>query len=959
MTDNKYSDKISQINSSLKWLKQYHPDQYEAQFLKFVDVRRELYKLQNASRYNAGIAAFGASQVGKSYLMNNILQKDGKPFMVKEDGKEYNYVENINPIVNMVEATGVVTRFSSSCNTEMFAEEHPIMMKTLSIVDIILILCDGYYNDIIDYDTEGEQKINELADNIYHKYVDAQPINNNPLTPDGILELKHYFREYINNAQVFNKSVFFDKLALVADKIPCADWSTVFSVLWNRTPQLTDIFNRLVDLLQRFGFAKYVYLTIDALLHKGNNINTIMSVDCLNKLGDEDKPNTNTAVFIKQENGFQNITDVNRSELCALCAEVIFKIDEEYYDSLDQYDLTMIKDAAIKNRLNHTVKKDILEKCDLLDFPGAKSREKQKIANLIELSVRNRVFLRGKVAYLFNMYNNSHLLNILLFSQDYEDHNVTELYLMVENWINRYVGKTPEERKTAVDKLQGNSPFFFIATKFNVDMEDNTNDAKNELNALPSRWFDRYNKVLYQKCFSGDSVSWVNNFTATEQPFQNSFLLRDFKYSGPKKSRIYDGFVEKGKETQLTLKQELYDNLRTTFIENENVKRFFSNPSLAWEVAATMNNDGALYIIEKLSEVSGKIIDLRNYQAQESFNKASALITNIMSTYYVPDNQTERLQQDIRKARQIMIELDFTCNADNYFMGHLLHALQLTETQCYNIIHKVINSGELDKSVVFNDYEIIYNTCSKYGFPITADMDSKQKWNQFISAYGLSDKQEAETYLASKGIDANKLFLTNFQRKKNSCVIADAIFDHWEQHINSVDFLTEISAEKNVNSVALSNLTKQIVSVAKNQQLADKMAQAIQQYTDNIKIVPSYESLIADILADYINNFVLDIGYNALSEEQIHSAREIAQTNHLPAFKYIDTPLPLINDEDSITALFSTLNDNPNALTLSFEQSYNRWKEYLVVAFISQVIVPDQKTLEANQALKQIFDNLK
>ena len=929
MANNKYTEKISQINRSLAWLKQYHPDHYESQFLKFVDVRRELKKLENASRYNAGIAAFGASQVGKSYLMNNILQKDGKhPFMVKEDGKEYNYVENINPIVNMVEATGVVTRFSSySSNQDLYSAEHPIMMKTLSLIDILLILCDGYYNDIIDYDTEGEQKINEIAEDIYQKYAANRPIKDSPLTPDGILEMKLYFREYINNAQVFNKSVFFDKLALVADKIPHYDWSEVFSILWNKTPQLTDVFKRLMALHERLGFEEYVYLTIDALLHKGNNVNTIMSVDCLNKLGDDENPNTNTKVFIKTQNGFQAIDNVNRSELCALCAEVIFNIDKDYYDSDYEYDLSMIESPAAKSQLNHKVKKNILKSCDLLDFPGAKSREKQKVANLSELSIRNRVFLRGKVAYLFNMYNNSLLLNILLFSQDYEDHNVTELYLMVENWINRYVGKNADERKIAIDKLSGNSPFFFIATKFNVDMEDNTNDAKNELNALPSRWFDRFNKVLYSKCFSGDSVDWVNNWTDQQHPFQNSFLLRDFKYSGPKRSKLYDGFVETGKEASLTLDKQLYENLKNTFIENENVKRFFSNPTLAWEAAATLNNDGALYIIEKLSEVADKIIDLRNYQTEEGFNQASALISSIMNTYYVPDNQTDRLAQDIRKARQIVMELDFTCNSDNYFMGHLLRSLQLTETQCYNIIHKVINSGELNKAVVFNDYEIIYNTCSKYGFPIKADMKTSEKWEQFINAYGLTDRQEAEQYFKSKGIDPDKLFQTNFERKKNSCIIADAVFCEWEQHINSVDFLTEISADNRVSNVAISNLTDRIVSVARNQQLNDRMAQAVSKYTDIIKIVPTYESLIADILADTINNFVLNIGYDNLSEEQISSARVVAQTNHLPVFKYIDTPLPLLTEEESLTAMFSSLNDNPNALMLSFEQTYNRWKE--------------------------------
>lgn len=949
-----------QINDSLKWLKKYKPEQYESLFLNFIEQRSKLKKIKRASVYNAGIAAFGASQVGKSYLMNNMLQKDGKPFMVIENGENYNFVEEINPITHDTEATGVVTRFSSFTKSPVeYSEEHPVLMKTLRVVDIILILCDGYFNDLVDYDTYSEQQINEMADSIYNQYIHHDSIAHSPISADDIFEMKAYFKDYINNAQAFRKSAFFDKIALVADKIPSTEWVNVFSTIWYGNAEISRLFKRLVTLLENLKYSEYLYLTTDAILHHGKNPNTIMSVECLNRLG-EDDDNATTLVYIKDNNGqFTEFSNVKKSELSAICAEIVFRISDEALDDKKSYDLSGINDTENKEVLNHSVSKDILKRCDLMDFPGAKSRLKQQKANLQQTSILNEILLRGKVAYLFNMYNNSYLLNILLFCHDYQDRNVTELYLMIEKWIKMYIGKDATARKKSIEKLSNISPFFYIATKFNVDMQDDPIESKNQYTALCTRWEERFYKVLYNKCFSGERIDcWVNNWTGKDDYFQNSYLLRDFKYSGQKMSKLYSGFTETGKEQEMILDKDLYNRLRETFIESDYVQRFFKKPSLAWDVATTKNNDGALYIIEQLRNASTEIIKLRNSQFETVLNEVGSIIRNVMSDFYVPVDHAERIKQDIKKARQIVRDLDFTCNTDNYYVGHLMQSLQITETQCNATIHDTINNGQLNKGNQFNDYEIIHNTCSKYGFPIQSEMPKEKKWEQLIAAYGFANKEEAEDYLSKKNVDPEKLFQPTFTRKKNSCIIADSVFAVWEKHIKSVELMSEFSGENRINDSSFSNLTTQLIDVAKSQCIPDKMANAISPYADVMQVQREHESLMADILADIINNFVLDFGYSNLNKEQIESARTIAQENNMPTFRYIETKRPLIMDEQGLTQLFTNLNTNPNALVLSFEETYNRWKEYLVVSFISQVIVPNKEILESNEALQKIFNNL-
>ena len=67
---------IDNINSSLEWIRKNKPNDYEQKFLQLVEERRKLKKLEAANQDNPAIAAYGVSQVGKSYLMNLLLNSN-------------------------------------------------------------------------------------------------------------------------------------------------------------------------------------------------------------------------------------------------------------------------------------------------------------------------------------------------------------------------------------------------------------------------------------------------------------------------------------------------------------------------------------------------------------------------------------------------------------------------------------------------------------------------------------------------------------------------------------------------------------------------------------------------------------------------------------------------------------------------------------------------------------------
>ena len=124
-----------------------------------------------------------------------------------------------------------------------------------------------------------------------------------------------------------------------------------------------------------------------------------------------------------------------------------------------------------------------------------------------------------------------------------------------------------------------------------------------------------------------------------------------------------------------------------------------------------------------------------------------------------------------------------------------------------------------------------------------------------------------------------------------------------------------------------------------------------------INIYTINESLVADILSSTINSFVIDLGYSLLPQADRDNARKVAQQSYLPVFDYIDREHTSHFEEDELTALFNELTDNPKSMTVSFENNYYTWLEYMYVSFIAHLDVPDYDK-EANRLLSEIIHNI-
>ena len=624
---------IQRINDALEWVKKNRPNDYAQKFLQLVENRKVLKLVAAAEEDNPGIAVFGKSQVGKLYLVSSLLQdNDGTPFMVETDDTRYDFLYDINP-QSAEGDTAVMIRFSSfSKNIEAYNVKLPVLVKTLSLRDLVLIISVSYYDNVMDINVKGEDEIKELCKSLEDKYSNSAVQTRQIITADDVLIMNDYFKRHINNAQSFWKTSFFTRLALIIENIPAEDYVSVFANLWHNEPNFTMLFKHMYGVLQRIDFAHEVYLPIESVLHGGIHENTIMSVQCLNQLFCQNS-SYKTDVYVKEDDDYRIVIEgISKSDICAVCAEVVFRLGDSFVQGSRSYCFDEIP-ASSSSRMNHNkIELSVFEKNDLLYFLCARPCLLMCSSMLSEKRSLLNCLLRGKVAYLFNKYNEEMRINILLFCHHNNDNDVTYLYKLLEDWVNKNVGSTPQERANKLE-LTGKSPLFFISTMLNRDMILYPGEMPTS-RAASYRWFNRFEAIANRQVFQATDNSWVKNWTASGEDFRNAYVLRDYKFS----KDLYDGFHTTHRETSMLMQPDFYEILRNEFIESQYVRQRFTDPEVAWDAAATRNNDGSLYIMENLQKVAAHMGEARYRDFDNKIKMVCENVTSAIDGYHNSDN---------------------------------------------------------------------------------------------------------------------------------------------------------------------------------------------------------------------------------------------------------------------------------------------------------------------------------
>ena len=945
------SNQISSINNFIQWCDNHlQESRREETFKKLVNVRRHLKRLRFSLESNPAIAAFGESQKGKSYVISSLLARKGQQFMVLDPktGDSYNFVEQLNPITRDTEATGVATRFTRSYDVPN--ESYPIMVKVLSIADMLQILCDTAYNDVKSHSVIDKEDIDEymLAQERRYK---GTPKVQSVLDEDDIMNVREYVEEHvgITKAKELLDSRFFDVLARIIPYVQPREWAQLMSKLWYDNSDITSLFMRMLQGYETLGFSKRIYIPISALL---NTTTTLMSSLCLQRLdvaspttGNVD-PNMGTDLLTEDK---KIVAGFSKSVLSAISAEVVFQIPEETINEELVYNLDGIMEDGNRQRLlskgwNKKVSKEFLNTVDIFDFPGARAalelQEEQ-----IKIELNNKMMLRGKVRYLFNKYSDERLINVLMLCHDHMQNGPTVMPGLVEQWVKQNMGATVKERTSYLDKSMV-SPLFMIATKFNIDMSHSVQSGGDD--QIEKRWEDRYKKVLYDQVLQADSLSWFGNWTE-RGGFKNTYLLRDYKWSGVNGNRLFEGFDTQGVETS-EIDASFHQDLRQSFISSPYVNTFFEDPELAWDAAATMNNDGATRIIENLGIVAANAKESRLYKYQSEVKGLHAQTDQLMQEYYHEENDEDVLRKAIARSGSIVAEFDVICGKDNYFFGRMIQNLQVSENYVFDFYYNSLNNTKMISDRDMKEYDLILSRCHGR---ISSSNTYEENLEILRQEYHYPTVLDCKEFFEGvKGISLEKLFECNFKQKSNSEQLAEGIVNKWIEDIKAQKNLKYYEAE-GCNTLTVLDLIENIKAVADTTNLVPFIAKTISPFVDAIAVPHQILDMIADTTAEIINEFVVTFGYNHYSDEKIADLKMINEKNNLHlSFDYgMTDKVPMSNDE--LSDLFDDIRpteDNTMLTALPSFINYNKWIDLLLISFIASYNIPNYD-VEANKQL--------
>ncbi|HAS51854.1 MAG TPA: hypothetical protein DCS21_08985, partial [Gammaproteobacteria bacterium] len=485
--------KLEQVsNDFLGWLDEY-PDrvgQEKAGLTKeFRRLTAQARRLHQAVQRPMCAGVFGPSQSGKSYLISALARKGNAPLLADFAGQEIDFIRDINPEGGR-ESTGLVTRFTLQ-TTPGATPAAPVQMRLLTQTDLVKMIGNTYYSDCDHSDDEllTQSQVNELLARLTPL---AQATAVDPLTTEDVFDLQAYFERYFKGQERVRllRHGYWEQAAQLAPRLRIAERAKLFSIIWGEVDAFSQLYMRLYNGLQGLNFATDAQAGLEALIPREQSIIDVQTLKGLGTGG-------GGTLTLIGTNGAR--VTLPRSEVTALIAELRIVISEQPWDFFQ-----------------HT---------DLLDFPGARSREQIKdLPNFLQgQDALQGLFLRGKVAYLFERYCAEQELTSMLLCIGPSNQEVKTLPEMVYDWIASTHGATPELRS------QQPTALFLVLTKFDMEFEEKAGEKSPE-----GRWTTRLDSSLIN--FFGKQHEWPRQWD-TQGVFRNSYWLRNPNF---KAKHIFD-----------------------------------------------------------------------------------------------------------------------------------------------------------------------------------------------------------------------------------------------------------------------------------------------------------------------------------------------------------------------------------------------------------------------------------
>lgn len=920
---------IALVENSIAWAKEYGKESFPYDIFK--DYRRKLKRIYAALEENCSAAAYGESQVGKSYLMSSLLSSPNSPFMITNAGKSYSFIDDLNPSGGnnaKIESTGVITRFTLSQGNP--AMKDYVKVRNLSVVDIILLLADSYYNDIkinqdnvLKYDDINKEL--EMAKSLWS----SRSITQTEINEDDVRDISDYIHDVIGNAAAgVNQSNFCKIVAPVIQYIPYDKWVNIFSLLWNKNAELSHLFSVLINEYKKLNFQTDVYIPFSAVLRDKGTLLMIEWLDTVCGMQiDTGKYDIYTDVYDSHGNTLAK--NFHKGNLSALIAELTFELPASVAED-----------------------RKFLHKMDLLDFPGARSREKYKEQEIH--SVLPKILRRGKVAYLFNKYSRSLRISSVLFCHHNDQKAEATIGDTINNWLEDNIGKTPEERAGMLNDTNGIAPLFLIATKFNIDLEKAKGDTPSDTKKLDEHW-NRFDKVLPEIIKPNKWLDeWVKPGGLFRSPtFQNIYPLRDFYWSG--KNNVFDGYSDgtnKSEEKCVHSFPEYpnyFSDLKASFLRNDFVKRHFADPERTWNDVATINNDGSKAIIHNLDSIAGVLEDARKKKYLVQLKSIKDDMYKTLSVYFEPEDTETKNQKVKQVASNIRLSLTLSVGEKPETFGHIIDNLMVHVGDLRDIAYDIIIC-HTDTPQGFSIIDFIRKQAG-----IDPSMDRQANIQKLCDHFECK-QAELEEELKKRGCTIAEVVSSETETLTTVAdVVTKHIVEYWNKYINGKAKVLEPILPHSEDVVFM------LSALLKKLGIKKILSERINQYCTVFE-QSEQPNAIADFASLTLNNFVSSVGRNYIDDADIEIIREKAEKCDIKvslepsACNVTRKAQPLLETLQALdegTSIGTV--DNSTLNKLPFWKNFNRWENLVTIGLLYASDISHADPI-ANAKIKDIMD---
>jgi len=879
-------DSVSTFNDGISWVENNLKYEERNHFLlKLKNTKNTFNKIVKNIDDKPVMAVFGASQVGKSYLIKNLLSSEDSPLEIRNKEKKYDFLKEINPTGTGAESTGIVTRFTIDKNEKF--EDFPIEVRLLSPKDLLIMIIDTYFLDLKKINNHFDPVQIDKSLKIYEKEYQGEVQQN--LTEFDVLEIKSYLDKHIDKYTLTFESLsevnFFERIAQIINGYSSEKWVELFSVLWNKDAHLSQLLIDLFNNLKRFEFEDYVFVKFDEVLRENGEILDVKRLKEMNV----DK----SVTTVKKANGAE--VEITRPFLAALIKELIFTVSSE-----------LVND------------KPFLENSDLLDFPGARSRLALQPDEITEVIIPD-MLLRGKVSYLFNKYTDEFNINNLLFCTNDKQLDVNEIPDLLGNWIAGNIGTTVQQRTEALQDVEC-PPLFLIYTFFNNQIRfDTTNDInfKESLNSLDYKWDTRFNR-FFKGEIVGQSRDWDTNWTLTNKSFNNMYMLRDFKYS----TDTFYGFETSGVEISVNENRVAFlKQLKSSFLSFDFVQKHFIDPEKVWAETISLNKDGSELIIENLNKVSSNYSKVNYYITK--INQLLQELKTDFEKYTHSDDIEETRKAKMQKVNSLQSSFNLVLKKDKFAFNKFVNLLSIDPVALFNLLNR---SMEVDVSnEKINQLDTMKILVNQY--PSLKEVKSYEEVIEILKQeLWVSTQEEVESFIESQGINKNELF--NYEKPKSKAeYYVSLILSEWKEKLfEKADF--SFFTANNISMADISFVTEHLVDIILIKKIEQKLVKitngVISEVGSNYGVEDFLAETSAAVINDLVNNFDLHFHGEDVFEEletlpNFHTFRHFLKNKEQPS----NDIEKLFNSEDAFDSASVML------------EKYYTWIECLRISLIA------------------------